>query len=69
MGGTLAFPDADPVMVLDASFGGADIRGGKIVLNYTTTAPDVLTPLHASYLASPSWSAGQSAIRRPAPQA
>ena len=37
--------------------GGADIRGGKLVLDYTTTAPDVKTPLVASYAAG--WATGQ----------
>ena len=45
-----------PVM---SGAGGADIQGGKLVLDYTGTAPDVFTPLKASYLASPSWSIGQ----------
>ena len=42
-----------------AGAGGANIQGGKLVLDYTGTAPDVFTPLKASYLASPSWSTGQ----------
>jgi autotransporter-associated beta strand protein len=37
---------------------GFDIQGGKTVVDYTGTAPDVLTPLTESYDASPSWSAG-----------
>ena len=32
---------------------------GKLVLDYTGAAPDVLTPLKASHDASPSWSTGQ----------
>ena len=39
--------------------GGANIQGGKIVLDYVGTAPDVLASLTASYRASPSWSIGQ----------
>ena len=40
------------------SGGGADIHGGKLVLDYTGACADVLTPLTASYHASPSWSVG-----------
>jgi autotransporter-associated beta strand protein len=35
--------------VLTLSPGGADIQFGKMVFDYTTTAPNVLTPLTASY--------------------
>jgi autotransporter-associated beta strand protein len=45
----------DPVLIGN----GADIRHGKIVLDYTTTAPDVLTPLTASYNSAGHWTAGR----------
>jgi autotransporter-associated beta strand protein len=35
-----------PIFTFD---GGADIQGGKLVLDYATTAPNVLTPLAAAY--------------------
>jgi autotransporter-associated beta strand protein len=39
--------------------GGADIRHGKMVFDYTTAAPDVLTPLRASYNSVGQWTAGR----------
>jgi autotransporter-associated beta strand protein len=38
---------------------GADIRRGKMVFDYTTAPPDVLTPLKASYNSVGHWTAGR----------
>ena len=51
----LALSAQAPVLTLA---GGADIQGGKIVLDYAGTAPDVFTLLKASYDATPNWSIG-----------
>ena len=40
--------------------GGADIQGGKMVFDYTAAAPDLLTPLTASFTGGTApWSTGQ----------
>ena len=56
--GTLELGLAAQAPVL-ANAGGADIQGGKLVLDYTSAVPNVLASLKASHDASPSWSIGQ----------
>jgi autotransporter-associated beta strand protein len=38
---------------------GADVRHGKMLFDYATTAPDVLTPLRTSYNSTGQWTAGR----------
>ena len=54
--GTLELGESAQAPVLSLA-GGADIQGGQLVLDYSTTAPDVLTPLKASHDAG--WVTGQ----------
>ena len=66
--GTLRLGPSAQAPVLTGA-GGADIQGGKLVLDYTGIAPDVYTPFAPATWPRRVGSLARSAIRRPVPQA